>query len=128
MTCHECHVCMEMVAEEKMVQCCNGHRVCEKHQLERIRAIYQEGRPAFHDGQGQQCFMCRCDMGDHLFSEQYFILLRLIQCIELPKMTIGQDLFKTNPEYREKALGEMSEIRTTMADAPEGQAEEATDS
>lgn len=111
MTCHECPVCMEMVAEEKMVMCPNGHRVCEKHQLERIRAIYQEGRPAFHgNGQGQQCFTCRCDMKDDLFSPQYFKMLRLIQCIELPKMVVGKDWFNTDPEYREASLSDLREV------------------
>lgn len=106
MTCHECPVCMEMVSEEKMVQCQNGHRVCEKHQLQRIRAIYQEGRSAFNEiegcenGKGQHCFVCRCVMGDSRFSVNYFKMLRLIQAIEIPKMYCGKDLFNTNEEYR----------------------------
>lgn len=118
MTCHECPVCMEMVAEEKMVMCQNGHRVCEKHQLERIRAIYQEGRPAFNGGgQGQHCFMCRCNMKDDLFSDQYFKLLRLIQSIELPKLTVGQDWFNTKPEYREISLRVVNEVNHLNGDS-----------
>jgi len=108
MTCYECPVCMETVPEEKMVQCCNGHRVCEKHQLQRIRAIYQEGRSAFNqiegceNGKGQHCFVCRCVMSDSLFSVNYFKMLRLIQAIEIPKLYCGKDLFNTNEEYRAK--------------------------
>ena len=46
----ECHVCMEKIDGDKMVTCENGHSCCQKHHLERIRAIYQEGRFAFDLG------------------------------------------------------------------------------
>ena len=63
-----CHICYETPKEGKEVVCVNGHLCCQKHHLERIRAIYQEGRNAFgyggegeevEDASGQQCFMCR---------------------------------------------------------------------
>lgn len=82
----ECHVCMEKIDSDKMVTCENGHSCCQKHHLERIRAIYQEGRSAFVSGQGQHCFMCRCSLGDHRFSSAYFKNLSVIQAVELPKL------------------------------------------
>lgn len=124
-TLHECPVCMETVKQEKMVMCKNGHRVCEKHQLERIRAIYQEGRTAFggfdddDSGEGQKCFMCRCNMGDHLFSDQYFRMLRLIQAIEIPKLHTGQDWFKNDPDWRQSSLRVINKLTRETRD--EGQ-------
>ena len=98
----ECHVCYERVPEEKSVTCCNGHTCCQKHHLERIRAIYQEGQSAYggagsrsngHSGEahGQMCFMCRCPIGDARFSVNFFKLLKVIQAVEIPKM-YGHDV------------------------------------
>jgi hypothetical protein len=88
-----CHVCYEEVPEGKGVTCENGHTCCQKHHLERVRAIYQEGRSAFEgmgtkveNANGQDCFMCRCYLPDALFSLSYFKCLTVIQTIEIPKM------------------------------------------
>jgi len=103
----ECHVCMEMIDSDKMVTCENGHSCCQKHHLERIRAIYQEGRFSFTDdeGGGQHCFMCRCSIGDDRFSPAYFKNLHVIQAIELPKM-IGV----TNPQLGLSRIPDTQEI------------------
>ena len=88
----ECHVCYENIPEGKGVTCENGHSCCQKHHLERVRAIYQEGQSAFGglDGcggdNGQHCFMCRCAIGDDRFSPSFFKVLRVIQAVEIPKM------------------------------------------
>ncbi len=83
----ECHVCMENVPCNKVVTCVNGHSCCQKHHLERIRAIYQEGRNAYTEGgTGQSCFMCRVPIGDNHFSHVFFKNLHIIQAIEIPKM------------------------------------------
>ena len=70
----------------------NGHSCCQKHHLERVRAMYQEGRSAFgglfgcEGDSGQHCFMCRCAIGDARFSPSFFKVLRVIQAVEIPKM------------------------------------------
>ena len=113
----ECHVCMEKIDSDKMVTCENGHSCCQKHHLERIRAIYQEGLLSFEDGGGQCCFMCRCSIGDHRFSSAYFKNLRVIQAVELPKMmgiTNSQMGLSSIPSTQEilDVLGE--EVREAM--------------
>lgn len=107
----ECHVCMEKIDSDKMVTCENGHSSCQKHHLERIRAIYQEGRSAFVDGQGQHCFMCRCSIGDHRFGSAYFKNLRVIQAVELPKMMGIQ-----NPQMGLSSIPSTQEILDIMDD------------
>jgi hypothetical protein len=86
-----CHVCYEKNEPLKMVVCENGHTCCQKHHLERVRAIYQEGRSPYQDESAQKCFMCRCDMPDELFSDMFFNVLRVIQAVEIPKM-MGKDI------------------------------------
>ena len=92
------HICYETPKEGKEVVCVNGHLCCQKHHLERIRAIYQEGRNAFgyggegeevEDASGQQCFMCRVFIEDDRFGESYFKCLRVIQFNELSKRIMG---------------------------------------
>ena len=75
MTDNTCHVCYDKVS--KGVTCENGHTCCQKHHLERIRAIYQEGQLAF-DSMGQHCFICRCPIKDDRFSKEYFNCLKVI--------------------------------------------------
>ena len=68
----ECAVCMEPCTELS-VTCCNGHMVCENHYLYRTKAIFEEGRSAFTTGQEvQRCFLCRTDLPDKLFSNEFF--------------------------------------------------------
>jgi hypothetical protein len=92
---NNCHVCYEEIAEGKGVTCENGHSCCQKHHLERVRAIYQEGCSAFGTpsligektgDSGQCCFICRQGIPDNLFSENYKKCLLVIQAIEIPKM------------------------------------------
>jgi hypothetical protein len=88
----ECHVCYEKISAEKAVTCKNGHTCCQKHHLERVRAIYQQGDTAYGGmddrggNNGQNCFMCRCEIGDARFSRSFFKVLRVIQAVEIPKM------------------------------------------
>ena len=96
MTTHSCHVCMEVVDESKLVCCPNGHHCCQKHHLERIRAIYQEGRVAFGSGNGQTCFMCRQDIPDTSFSPAYFKNLLFIQAVECSTLMLGKDMKHVN--------------------------------
>ena len=87
-----CHVCLGDVPTCKVAKCPNGHACCEKHHIQRIKAIYEGGKHAFDgvDGgegeqTGQMCFMCRCPMPDANFTENYFKMLRLCITIEMPK-------------------------------------------
>ncbi len=96
MTTHSCHVCMEIIDESKLVCCPNGHHCCQKHHLERIRAIYQEGREAFGSGSGQTCFMCRGEIPDSSFSKGYFKNLMLIQAVEFSTLLTGKDMAHVN--------------------------------
>lgn len=84
----ECHICYEKIPLGKGVTCLNGHSCCQRHHLERIRSIYQEGRCAFNvpNKTAQDCFICRCAIGDHSFSQSFLNLLTVIQAIEIPKM------------------------------------------
>jgi len=89
---------METIEDAKLVCCENGHHCCQKHHLERVRAIYQEGRAAFggtdpdNKGQGQKCFMCRVSIPDALFSDTYFKNLGIIQAFEYTKMLTGLNM------------------------------------
>jgi hypothetical protein len=74
---NECPVCFGPCAKLS-VTCCNGHAVCEKHYLQRYKAIYEEGRTAFHDDNAQCCFMCRSNIQDSSFSKPYFDLLEIV--------------------------------------------------
>ena len=75
----ECSICDEIIKPGKGVCCENKHTVCEKHFISRAKAMYEEGGNAFGDRSttSQRCFMCRCEMPDCLFSNQYFNLLNL---------------------------------------------------
>ena len=73
----ECAICYQPCAKLS-VTCCNGHTICENHYLQRYTAIYEEGRKAFGDDNGQRCFVCRTQMCDSLFSETYFKNLQLV--------------------------------------------------
>lgn len=71
-------MCMEPCAELS-VTCCNGHTVCEKHFLQRAKAIYEEGRLAFGgEGRVQRCFSCRADIPDNKFSDGWH---KTMECI-----------------------------------------------
>ena len=74
---NECSVCYGPYAKLS-VTCCNGHVVCEKHYLQRYKAIYEEGRTAFNNDDAQRCFMCRSDIEDESFSKTYFNLLNIV--------------------------------------------------
>ena len=73
----ECAICLEPCSKLS-VKCCNGHEVCEKHFLQRYKAIYEEGRLAFKGDNAQRCFVCRQKMHDNEFSDTYFKNLRLV--------------------------------------------------
>ena len=118
----ECHVCykpftLAHAMSTETVTCPNGHICCQRHHLERVRAIYQEGNPsAFaggEDGSGtaQHCFMCRCDMKDDLFSPSYFRCLAVLQLIEIPKMyqKKGHNITPEHPLDMMKKVGSMKE-------------------
>jgi len=112
-----CHICYEGISEGKGVTCENGHSCCQKHHLERVRAIYQEGRSAFEglkgveNANGQDCFLCRCYLPDALFSMSYFKCLVVIIAIEIPKMR-GQKL--NGPLIDQiKRMEELSPIKST---------------
>ena len=83
---NECPICYDEIAKDKGVRCCNGHEVCEKHFIQRAKAIYNEGRKAFGDDDVHRCFICRCDMDDELFSPSYHKLLVLTQAFGLCKL------------------------------------------
>ena len=78
----ECPVCFDIIKPGKGVKCQNKHTVCEKHFISRAKAIYSEGAFAFQDESTDlhRCFMCRCDIPDTSFSNQYFKLLHITQC------------------------------------------------
>ena len=63
---------------EPCVTCCNGHKVCEKHYLQRAKAIYEEGRRAFHDDDVHRCFLCRTSMCNDLFSDRYHTVIKCV--------------------------------------------------
>ena len=89
-----CHVCLGDVPTCKVAKCPNGHACCEKHHIQRIKAIYEGGQKAFGDDPneriGQRCFMCRAIMPGALFSERYFRMLRITQAVEVPKQVSGR--------------------------------------
>ena len=76
---NECPVCFGPCAKLS-VTCCNGHAVCEKHYLQRYKAIYEEGRDAFGTDHAQCCFLCRSHIEDNRFSKTYFDLLKMVVC------------------------------------------------
>jgi hypothetical protein len=74
----ECVVCMEPCAELS-IMCCNGHMVCEKHYLQRAKAIYEEGRSAFSNKENvQRCFLCRTDIPTYKFSDKHNKIMDVI--------------------------------------------------
>ena len=84
-----CHVCLGDVPTCKVAKCPNGHACCEKHHIQRIKAIYESGRNAFEDhidgGGGQMCFECRAVMPDELFSRVYLKMLDITLVVEMAK-------------------------------------------
>ena len=85
-----CHVCLGDVPTCKVAKCPNGHACCEMHHIQRIKAIYESGKRAFHGGGGQMCFECRADMPDSVFSENYKKLMRVTIAVELSKQVAGR--------------------------------------
>ena len=74
----ECSVCYEPCAKLS-VTCCNGHTICEKHYLQRYKAIYEEGTNPFDDDNDSQiCFFCRTEINDDAFSPIYFRNLQFV--------------------------------------------------
>jgi hypothetical protein len=93
----DCHVCYDPILDilkqgHQVIRCCNGHSCCEKHHLERIRAMYQSDQMAFggedddDSGMGQTCFECRVKMPDQKFSRKFMVMLNFIQAVEIPKL------------------------------------------
>ena len=82
-----CPICFEDVCEAKTVCCPNGHRCCEKHHIQRIKAVCETGKiPFIEDGcMAQKCFECRSNIPDNSFSETYFKMLCVTLTIELNK-------------------------------------------
>ena len=108
-----CHVCLCDVPTSKVATCRNGHSCCEKHHIQRVKAIYESGEYAFDDpdpengsggAQGQMCFMCRCSMRDECFSQTYFKMLRVCLLVEMPKASGG---YRIDNETIEAAIGLM---------------------
>ena len=87
--CPECPVCFDIIREGKGVMCPNKHHCCEKHFISRAKSMYEEGNMAFQNKEttSQRCFMCRCDMPDMLFSNNYLKLLTLTQCFALGNLS-----------------------------------------
>ena len=98
---NECVVCMEPCAE-LTVSCCNGHRVCEKHYLHRAKAIYEEGRMAFHADNVQRCFLCRTDIQDDKFSEEHHKRLHIIQAYGMFKLIENELGVEMSKEQRNR--------------------------
>ena len=89
-----------------MVVCENGHSCCKKHHVERIRAIYQEGRMAYEEGGAQCCFVCRVSINDDDFGDDnspFFKCLRIMQTLELTKSYLRmQGIDPETPENKVK--------------------------
>jgi hypothetical protein len=83
----ECPICFSTT--NTMATCHNGHMFCENCMLDRIKAVYDEGRLAFRDDDTQKCFICRCDMGDSDFSDNYG---KLLQCVVLNGCSKGRNI------------------------------------
>jgi hypothetical protein len=105
----ECPICYDFI--KKGVKCCHGHEVCEKHFIERARAIYEEGRLACHHDHFQKCFICREEMGDDRFSESYHNLLRLTQFLGMAK---HMGLSKDEIYYKLKLMRELENDKEKM--------------
>ena len=102
----KCSVCMEEHSK-LAVTCCNGHKICEKHYLQRYKAIYEEGREAFNDDHAQKCFMCRTPMEDARFSQTYDKNLKLLVALDGGKMMCkkyGKNFDEFKQSYHELAL------------------------
>lgn len=86
-----CHVCFSDVPTCKVAKCPHGHACCEKHHIQRVKTIYEEGEIAFNggSGSGQMCFECRGRIPDSHFSEIYMKLLRLTIAVEISKRHSG---------------------------------------
>ena len=98
----ECAVCMELCAELS-VTCCNGHKVCEKHYLQRAKAVYEEGRYAFGgEGRVQRCFLCRARIPDNKFSDQHHKIMEAI---------VVDGVLKINENAYRRALQQMQELQ-----------------
>jgi hypothetical protein len=97
-----CPVCLDDVPKHKSVRCPNGHWCCEKHHIQRIKAVYETRKSAFDSGVAQHCFECRCHIPDELFSNTYHKLLFLTQLVELPKMFHRKRF--TNEEIEKRML------------------------
>ena len=100
-----CPVCYDIV--RKGVKCKNGHECCEKHFIQRARAIYQEGRCAFRPASAhcQKCFLCRIPIPDRNFSPAYGPLLHTMIVVEMGKQRgatkdhIREMIYQTRPKY-----------------------------
>ena len=86
---NECVVCMEPCAEFS-VSCCNGHKVCEKHYLHRAKAIYEEGRLAYHEDDVQRCFLCRTGIEDDEFSNKHHKVMKIVVADGIMKQMVKQ--------------------------------------
>ena len=103
---NECVVCMEP-CNELSVSCCNGHRVCEKHYLHRAKAIYEEGRLAFHDDDVQRCFLCRTDIQDDKFSKQHIKTRHIVQAYGMFKLIEEKTGYVFSKEDRNQAVKDL---------------------
>ena len=109
----ECAVCMEPCAELS-VTCCNGHMVCEKHFLQRAKAIYEEGRYAYDD-KVQRCFLCRAGIPDNKFSDVHHKIMEAIVVdgvLKINEKETGtvRSTQERNNAYR-RALQQMQELQ-----------------
>ena len=84
----DCPICFEK-CNPCYVQCPNGHTCCERHHVERIRAIYEGGGRAFGSN-AQHCFECRTSIPDSSFSPKYFNLLKVTVLFTLKKGSKGE--------------------------------------
>ena len=108
----DCPICFEK-CNPCYVQCPNGHTCCERHHVQRVRAIYEEGgipaaaaaRAIYEEGgipaaaacssNAQHCFECRTYIPDSSFSQKYFDLLRVLFATLLVKFLYPDFEFDT---------------------------------
>ena len=88
---NECPVCHGPCAKLS-VTCCNGHTICEKHYLQRHKAIYEDGSMADINArlaaaaERPRCFMCRCNLENKRFSKTFYSLQDIVISQGLIKM------------------------------------------
>ena len=112
----DCPICLEQVPKTKCVSCPNGHSCCEKHFLQRTRAIYEEGDLVYGERDGQQCFLCREPIDEDVFSDVFWKNMSLIQYLGLQK--IMNDRISVRTETKEERNMGIEHIQRLMCKLP----------